>query len=167
MITIRLVRPLSSWSSRGTELRSEVAGCSALRTPASHVVAQLCHAVCSSSQDDNCQHTRFTLQVWKQFINLGVIVVTDPFASKQVKRVKLLQVSFVVFVCKNFQYTIPNIAGGSKFIAPEGLQRLSRAHDHIAIKRHCRHIIFVRHLTSITGSTRRMRSTGPRPRPPT
>ena len=118
-----------------------------------------------SSQDDNCQHAR--LQVWKQLINLGVIVVTDPFASKQSKRVKLRKVFLDLFVCKNFQYPIPNPAGGSMFIALEGLQRLSRAHDHIAIKTHCRHIIFVRHLTSITGSTRRMRSTGPRPRPPT
>ena len=118
-----------------------------------------------SSQDDNCQHAR--LQVWKQLINLGAIVVTDPFASKQSKRVKLRKVFLDLFVCKNFQYPIPNPAGGSMFIALERLQRLSRAHDHIAIKTHYRHIIMVRHLTSISGSTRRMRSTGPRPRAPT
>ena len=131
-----------------------------------------------SSQDDNCQHTRFWFHIdamvsiyplecrWKQFMNFVIIVGTDPFALKQSKRVKLLQGSFVLFVCENFQYFIPNPTDGSMFIALEGTQRLSRGHvHHFAIKTYCRHRITVRHLTRITGSPRRMKSTGPRPRP--
>ena len=132
------------------------------------VIAALISESQLSSQDDNCQHTRFWFHNdamvsiyplecrWKQFMNFVIIVGTDPFALKQSKRVKLLQGSFVLFVCENFQYVIPNPTDGSMFIALEGTQRLSRGHvHHFAIKTYCRHIITVRHLTRITGSPRR------------